>query len=187
MDETPWLDETEAMAWRGHVVMSKLLATQLERDLVGDSGLSVADYEVLVHLSEDPARRVRMTELAERMSWSKSRLSHQVRRMEVRGMVRREDCSSDARGTFLELTPAGLEAIQAAAPGHVAAVRKHFLSLMDDDELRAFGAAAEKVVAHLAQELGVSPPCWESIRRSARDPQDASAASEEVRPPSSKG
>ena len=81
----------------------------MARDLLVDSGLSDADYMVLVHLSEAEAERMRMNDLAARLNWSKSRLSHQLARMQARGLVDRAECPSDARGAFAVLGPAGLD------------------------------------------------------------------------------
>ncbi len=155
MSSPNWLDETEARAWRGYLRMRTLLDAELARELARDSGLSTADYEVLVHLSElDPdgdehGRRLRMSELCARMLWSKSRLSHQVTRMEQRGLVVRENCPSDARGSFVRLTEAGLDAIVAAAPGHVETVRRHLFDLLSREQVQTLGDITNAVVDHL--------------------------------------
>ena len=151
--EPRWLDTTEMRAWRGHLRMSWLLAAAIEGDL-RRLGLSHPDYYVLVQLSESSDHRMRMTDLAEGIQWSKSRLSHHVDRMEARGLVRREDCESDARGAFACLTPAGLQAIQAAAPDHVESVRRHFIGALDDAQLRQLGDINEALIAHLAARTG---------------------------------
>src|ERR1700687_2886498 len=109
--KTRWLDEREARACRGFIHMSELLRAQLERELQSDSGLSDADYVILVMLSESENRAMRMTDLAAELLWSKSRLSHQVSRMEERGLVERTNCPSDARGAFATLTDAGFDQI----------------------------------------------------------------------------
>jgi DNA-binding MarR family transcriptional regulator len=105
--------------------MSERVRSQIARDLLVDSSLSDADYMVLVHLSEAEDRRVRMTDLADRLNWSKSRLSHQLARMQARGLVEREECPSDARGAFAVLGAGGLAEIERAAPKHVVSVRRH--------------------------------------------------------------
>src|ERR1700678_194784 len=115
MDGTRWLTPPEDRAWRGWLAMSERLRSQVGRDLLADSGLSDADYMVLVHLSEADEHRIRLTDLAARLNWSKSRLSHQLDRMQKRGLVRREDCPSDARGTFAVLAACGLAEIEGAA------------------------------------------------------------------------
>jgi DNA-binding MarR family transcriptional regulator len=146
------LDEDEMRAWRGWMVMSDRLRSQIARDLQTDSGLSDADYMVLVELSEAADHRVRMTDLADRLDWSKSRLSHQVGRMEARGLLRREECASDGRGAFAVLADCGLGEIQQAAPSHVASVRRHLIDLLNRDEVLQLGKIAGKVLEHLRGE-----------------------------------
>ncbi len=145
MDEPRWLDPTEMRAWRGVLAMNRLLFEQLGRDLAHDSGLSMADYEVLVQLSEAPERRLRMTELAHYSLSSKSRLSHQVARMEQAGWVRREACPSDRRGAFAVLTEAGFATLVAAAPSHLASVRRHLFDRLTDSEVRQLAGILGKV------------------------------------------
>jgi DNA-binding MarR family transcriptional regulator len=113
---TRWLNEPEDRAWRGYRRMRALLDLHLARDLMRDSGLSETDYDVLSNLSEAADRRMRLTELAGLMLWSKSRLSHHITRMRQRGLVDRQECPGDARGSVIVLTKAGLRAIESAAP-----------------------------------------------------------------------
>jgi len=149
MTETRWLDAEEARAWRGWLSMADRLHSQLASDLLADSGLSYADYQILVHLSESPEGMVRMSDLADRLDWSKSRVSHQVSRMQARGLVRREECPSDARGAFAVLTEAGMNQIRSAAPGHVGSVRRHFVDLLGRDDLSTLASIAQRVLEHL--------------------------------------
>jgi DNA-binding MarR family transcriptional regulator len=135
-------------AWLGYRRMRLLLDLQISRDLGGDSGLSEADYDVLSNLSESDGQRMRLTELAAHMLWSKSRLSHHVTRMQQRGLVDREDCPSDERGAVLVLTKAGQQAIRAAAPLHVESVRRHFIDLLSDEQIKVLGDVAETIVNH---------------------------------------
>ena len=121
-----WLTEEEQQAWRATVQLSQLLLRQLDRDLTA-YGLNGRDYEILVELSEAPEHRQRMTDLADAASQSRSRLSHQISRMEQRGLVRRDECEGDKRGTFAVLTKAGFEAIERVAPYHVEQVRRHYI------------------------------------------------------------
>lgn len=144
-----WLNEKEQRAWRGFIAASQMLATQIERDLLAASQLSMADYAVLVNLSEVEDRRLRATDLAERMSWSRSRLSHQVSRMELRSLVKREHCGDDARGSFVVLTDTGLETIRQAAPAHVASVRKHLLDHLSEKQIDSLGEVTAVVLDHL--------------------------------------
>jgi DNA-binding MarR family transcriptional regulator len=152
--EPAWLDETEARAWRGYMRMRTLLHAQILRELAREAGLSGPDYDVLSNVSEAPGRRARLGDLAARMAWSRSRLSHHITRMERRGLVTREDCTSDGRGAFVVLTDAGWRAIRGAAPGHVASVRRHFIDLLSREQLDALAEISRTVV----RELGGGPP-----------------------------
>jgi DNA-binding MarR family transcriptional regulator len=129
--------------------MHHLLRMALERELLADAELSLADYEVLVSLSEAEERRLRMAVLAERLQWSRSRLSHQLARMHDRGLVTRQECPTDARGAFAVLTPTGRAAIERAAPGHLAGVRRHLLDRLSADQVRALVEISEAVVGPL--------------------------------------
>jgi len=123
-----------------------LLDRQLDRDLRAD-GLSHHDYSILVVLSEAAGRRMRMTELSDLTNQSRSRLSHQVTRLEARSLVRREECTGDKRGTWAVLTDDGMVMIEQVAPHHVASVRQHFIDRLNPaqlDEVRsAFGPIAD--------------------------------------------
>jgi DNA-binding MarR family transcriptional regulator len=148
--EPRWLSDREQRAWRGYRRMRTLLDLQLGRDLMRESGLSEADYDVLSGLSETEAHRLRLSELAAQMLWSKSRLSHHITRMQQRGLVRREECSDDGRGSMIVLTEAGWRAIVEAAPEHVESVRRHMIDLLTDDEIEALAALSRRVVERLA-------------------------------------
>jgi DNA-binding MarR family transcriptional regulator len=145
-----WLTEEEQRAWRAYIRLAQLLMRQLDRDL-HPFGLSMHDYEILVELSEAPQSRMRMTELADRTAQSRSRLSHQINRMETRGLVTREGCEGDKRGTFAVLTAHGLTTIGQVAPHHVASVRDHFIDQLDPAELTALTNAYEPVLEKLRQ------------------------------------
>jgi DNA-binding MarR family transcriptional regulator len=150
--EPRWLDDDEARAWRGYMRMRTLLHAQIVRDLARDAGLSGPDYDVLSNVSEAEGRRARLGDLAARMAWSRSRLSHHITRMEQRGLVTREDCAADGRGAFVVLTDAGWRAIQDAAPGHVASVRRHFIDLLSRKQLDALAEITQTVVRRLSDE-----------------------------------
>ncbi len=143
-----WLTDEEQRAWRAYIRLAQLLMRQLDRDL-HPFGLSMHDYEILVELSEAPHHRMRMTELADRTAQSRSRLSHQVNRMEARDLVSREDCEGDKRGTFAVLTQHGAATISRVAPHHVASVRRHFIDQLGSDELTALTGAYEPLLAEL--------------------------------------
>ena len=143
-----WLTDEEQQAWRATVHLSQLLMRQLDRELT-EYGLNGRDYEILVELSEAPEHRLRMTDLADATSQSRSRLSHQISRMERRGLVRRDDCEGDKRGTFAVLTEAGFEAIERVAPQHVESVRRHFVDQLTPHQLEEIRAAFQPVVDYL--------------------------------------
>ena len=125
------------------------LDAALARRLAEDSGLSYPDYVVLVALTDQPDGRLRLYELGAFLGWEKSRLSHHVARMADRGLVTKEQCPTDRRGTFVAITRKGRREIEAAAPGHVRAVRDLFIDRLDRDELQAVARVAEKVLAVL--------------------------------------
>ena len=143
-----WLTDEEQQAWRATVQLSHLLMRQLDRDLA-EHGLNGRDYEILVELSEAPERRMRMTDLADATSQSRSRLSHQVSRMEKRGLLRRDDCEGDKRGTFAVLTDAGVETIERVAPHHVENVRRHYIDRLTPGQLEEIRSAFQPVVDYL--------------------------------------
>ncbi|MEV4113664.1 MarR family transcriptional regulator [Nonomuraea sp. NPDC049695] len=143
-----WLSPAEQRAWRTHLALHKLLMHRLDRELQVHQ-LSLNDYEILVNLSESQDRRMRMSDLADATIQSRSRLSHQISRMEAKGLVTREDCRDDRRGTFAVLTDEGWDTIQKVAPDHVASVREHFVDRLSDEQLKALEAAYEPIVEHL--------------------------------------
>jgi DNA-binding MarR family transcriptional regulator len=152
MTEPRWLDDAQQRAWRGYIRMQGQLSAQLNRRLQADSGLSLADFEVLVHLTDVPDARVRVSELARSLHWEKSRLSHHVGRMERRGLVAREECRDDGRGAFVVLTTAGRAAIESAAPPHVDTVRRLVFDDLTPEQVDALAAVTEQVLARLDAE-----------------------------------
>jgi DNA-binding MarR family transcriptional regulator len=132
MTQTRWLNEQEQRMWREFQRMARNLDRAFERDLMVRAGLSSADFSVLVPLSEAPEHRLRARELGRILNWDRSRLSHQIRRMEQRGLLIRSHCPTDARGTVIELTEDGWTTLQQAAPGHVEAVRVNFFDVLTD-------------------------------------------------------
>jgi DNA-binding MarR family transcriptional regulator len=155
--EPRWLDEREEQAWRGFQRMRSGLSAHLARELARDTGLTEADYAVLVAVSEAPGRRIRSRELGRTLGWDRSRLSHQVSRMQARGTIRREPCADDARGFDVVITPAGFRAIQDAAPLHVAAVRRCFADLLTPQQLDVLTSIADTITSHLAAEHSEMP------------------------------
>lgn len=151
MSTSRWLDDTEMRAWRGLITTHRLLFEQLGRELARASTLSLADYEVLVRLAESLGRRLRMSELAVGTLSSKSRLSHQVTRLETAGWVAREECPTDRRGAFAVLTDEGFATLERAAPGHVDGVREHLFDLLDRRQVETLAEITRTVNTHLEQ------------------------------------
>ena len=147
--EPRWLDDSEMRAWRAYVIGSELLRKQLNRELQERHGLALADYEVLVRLSEQDGGRMRMAHLAGEVASSKSRLSHQIGRMETAGLVQRVECGDDARGVFAEITEAGRARLRETAPTHVAGVRAHLVDLLKPSDQVALAEIFERVLDHL--------------------------------------
>ena len=142
MTDVPWLTSDEQRTWRQFLDVDRLLLRELDRQLQRDAGLALADYEILVRLSEAPGDRLRMSELAEATLYSRSRLSHAVTRLEGLGWVEREECPGDRRGLFAQLTTAGRSKLEAAAPGHVRAVRRHLFDPLNPEQARQLGEIA---------------------------------------------
>jgi DNA-binding MarR family transcriptional regulator len=151
VSEPPWLDAGEARVWRAYLGLRRDVDGAVEHHLAG-LGLSTADYAVLVPLAEAPDGGLRPRDLGQQVGWDRSRLSHHLRRMQERGLVRRAQCPTDRRGTMVELTPTGRGALETAAPGHVQNVRRHFIDLISPDEGDVLVAIAERVHQELDQD-----------------------------------
>ncbi len=147
-----WLDDAEQRVWRDFLEGTQLLWERLARELAeGEDHLSMPEYEVLVRLSEAPGWSLRMSELAEGLVHSRSRLTHTIARMEDRGLVRRTACPSDRRGVLAGMTDAGHAALVAAAPTHVRGVREHLFDQLSPEEVAALGSAMSRVGGHLRE------------------------------------
>lgn len=138
---TRWLSNDEQQLWRNWVAASTLLPDRLHRDLQESHDISLADYEILTRLSDSPDRRVRMSELADMSLSSRSRLSHQIDRMEKAGLVTRQMCTEDRRGQWCVMTKAGWDLLVKAAPTHVESVRRHLVDLLSAEQFMALGEA----------------------------------------------
>jgi DNA-binding MarR family transcriptional regulator len=149
MGQTRWLDAREAHLWKSYRDVYRELTSTLEARLIRNSGLSGADYALLHPLSSSESGVLRTRDLGRAVGWERSRLSHQVSRMEKRGLVVREDCESDARGSMVRITAAGREAIEAAASDHVDAVRTYFLDKLTRDEQENLTKLLDRVLADL--------------------------------------
>ncbi|GAA1284623.1 MarR family winged helix-turn-helix transcriptional regulator [Saccharothrix xinjiangensis] len=152
MGEPRWLDEREAAVWRAYLAVHRELHGALDRQLERDSGLSNADYALLAPLSEAPGGVLRSRELGRLVGWERSRLSHQVARMEKRGLVVREECAEDARGSMVRLTAEGRAAIESAAPGHVATVRRYLFDALSAEEADLLGRVLHRVLDRIAAD-----------------------------------
>ena len=143
------LDDRQQTCWRAYIESSWALQTRLEDDLRAQTGLTMADYHVLVVLSEAPGHRLRMGELGGRMVFSPSRVTYQITSMVKRGLVRKQSCPDDGRGQEAVLTDEGMAALVAAAPLHLATVRDSFIDDLDDAEIAALTRVFTRLGARL--------------------------------------
>jgi DNA-binding MarR family transcriptional regulator len=144
-----WLTAEQEPVWRRWVRLNARLSATLHKELHDDAGLSMPDYEVLVHLTDTPEGRVRVTDLARLLQWERSRVSHHVTRMESRRLVQRVECAEDGRGAFVVITPQGRAAIERAAPGHVNTVRRLVFDALNPQEIHALATIIDKLLAQL--------------------------------------
>jgi DNA-binding MarR family transcriptional regulator len=155
-----WLDQREQAAWRAYLDMNAKLTARLNREMQEQSGISIADFSVLVQLSEHVDARMRILGLARALGWEKSRLSHQLTRMQQRGLIERSNCSEDRRGAYVVLTDQGRATVEAAAPRHVESVRRYLFDELDAEQVDALGDIARRVVALLeARCAGADDAC----------------------------
>ena len=145
----PWLSAQEERVWRGWNRLNAEFLARLQRQMQADAQLSASDYEVLVHLTDSPEGRVRVSDLARLLQWERSRVSHHLTRMERRGLVERSECVEDGRGAYIGVTAAGRAAIEQAAPGHVTAVRRLVFDVLDEQDVAALGVAIDKMLGAL--------------------------------------
>ena len=143
-----WLTPDEQHAWRAFLAASALISSALDAQLQRDADMPHGYYEVLVRLSEAPARTLRMSELAETTQSSRSRLSHAVAKLEQRGWVARRACETDKRGQLASLTPAGLAVLEHAAPGHVTAVREVLFAALSTGQVEQLRCIGEAIARH---------------------------------------
>ncbi len=144
---TAWLDDTQQQSWRAYIKASTTLWDALDRQLQRDFSINHAYYEILVTLSESPDRQLRMSELADTLLSSRSRLSHAVARLEERGWVERVACPTDRRGQLAKLTDVGFDALVEAAPQHVAAVRATLIDALTPEQLEQLRTISEAISA----------------------------------------
>jgi len=149
MPATDRMSDEDWSLWRAFWSMNGALAREIDRQLQRDAGISSADYSVLIALFEAPDRRLRTGELAELLTWEKSRVSHQISRMEARGLVERAECAEDGRGTWITLTTDGRRTTLGATRDHAAKLREIFFDVLGDDEKDALRAGAARVLDKL--------------------------------------
>ena len=143
------LDERQRLLWQAYRDLYQELARALEDQLLRDAGLSGSEYAVLVPLSHTPGGVLRARELGSKLGWDRSRLSHLVRRMEQRGLVAREECSEDRRGSMVRLTDAGMAAVEDVAPAHSEAIRRYFFDQLSNAELETLAAVFDRLLRGL--------------------------------------
>lgn len=143
-----WLTAEQQRVWRDYLALHSRLQTEMNRQLQGDCGLSLADYEVLVALSE--RGELRIYQLVDVLGWQQSRLSHQLSRMRARNLIERRGSKHDKRGATVTITDAGESALRTAAPGHVALVRRVFFDGMTTQQLRTLQALTCAALERLA-------------------------------------
>ena len=151
---TRWLTEEEQRAWRGLLRMTAQLNARANRLLLQEYGISLADYEVLVALSEAPEGQLRVFEVADALAWEQSRVSHQLARMQRRGLITREGCATDARGAFAVLTTVGRATIERAAPAHVEQVRQLVFDELSHEQVSGLTEITTRVLDRLAETAG---------------------------------
>jgi DNA-binding MarR family transcriptional regulator len=148
---TAWLDQQQQRSWRAYLVGTTLLMERLDRELREQHRLSLPEYEILVRLSEADGNRMRMAVLADSVSHSRSRVTHTVSRMEKAGLVARDACLDDGRGVEAVLTEQGRQALDDAAPTHVASVRRLLVDLVHEEDFAAVGRVFNAVADGLIE------------------------------------
>lgn len=150
-DGQVWLTKDQQRIWRLWIALRAQLPTTLNRQLQGESSLSLQDFDVLVHLTDSPDGRCRSGALAVALQWERSRVSHHIKRMEARGLVKREECEEDKRGAYVQLTEVGRTAIAAAAPHHVELVHQLMFDDIAADELSAVESYLDRALKRLQE------------------------------------
>ncbi|MET9967300.1 MarR family transcriptional regulator [Streptomyces sp. NPDC006356] len=166
---TRWLTPEEQRAWRAYIGAALLVEDALDRQLQQEAGMPHMYYSILSTLSESPERRLRMTDLAERLKITRSRLTYAVTRLEKDGLVLREDCHWDKRGSMAALTDEGMRVLEGAAPGHVETVRSLLFDRLTPEQVgqleEIFTAVGEGFQGDRAPATGDDVP-WR--RRSSK-------------------
>ncbi|MDX3034653.1 MarR family winged helix-turn-helix transcriptional regulator, partial [Streptomyces scabiei] len=166
---TRWLTPDEQRAWRAYVAASSLLEDALDRQLQQEAGLPHLYYSMLAALSEAPERRMRMTELAERLKITRSRLTYVVTRLEKDGLVRREDCQWDKRGSVAVLTDEGMTLLERTAPGHVETVRRAVFDHLAPEQISQFEEICGAIAAAIQGGSPLAAPGSDDLPWRRRD------------------
>lgn len=154
---TRWLTSEEQRAWRAYIAATHLLEDAIDRQLQQDAGMPHLYYSILANLSEMPERRLRMTDLAEKTKITRSRLTYAVARLEKDGLVRRENCRWDKRGSIAALTEEGMAVLERTAPGHVETVRASLFDHLSEEQV----GQLEEICSGIARALdegAAAPP-----------------------------
>jgi DNA-binding MarR family transcriptional regulator len=159
------LDEPALRVWRAFLQASVLLPRRLDEELQAAHGLSLAEYDTLLHIANAPDRRVRMSVLADRVLLSRSGITRLVDRLVANGMVERWACPTDARGAEAVLTGSGLDRLREAAKTHVAGIERHFLAPLDATDREAI----EHGLGRVAEALD---PCSQAMTAAPSRPAD---------------
>jgi DNA-binding MarR family transcriptional regulator len=152
MTEPRWLNAEERRAWLAFIIGSRLLFSEFERDLQREAKMPLAYYEILSVLSSMPNRAMRLSDLAEALQVSPSRLSHAIDRMQTSGWVERRRCASDRRGWLAVLTDEGYTVLEATAPAHVESVRLHLFDQLTPEQVEQLRTIGEALIDHLAPD-----------------------------------
>ena len=144
-DTVQWLTAEQQTVWRAYLAGVSRINDRLDAEL-RPFGLDLGEYEILVNLSEAEQLEMRMSELADKVRQSRSRLTHTVARMEAKGLILRKSCPQDRRGVIAVLTANGLTLLKQAAPYHVASVREVLVDVVDPDDFEALGRAMQAVL-----------------------------------------
>ncbi|HET8560720.1 MAG TPA: MarR family transcriptional regulator [Marmoricola sp.] len=150
-DRAVWLDARQQRAWRAYIMGTTLLLDRLDRDLRQAWDISLTEYEILVRLSEQPDRSLRMALLADALCHSRSRVTHTINRMEQAGLVCRTAAEGDRRGVRAVMTDSGYDRLVKAAPTHVAGVREHLVDHASRADFDAVGRVFDRVSDQLMQ------------------------------------
>ncbi|MBC7723939.1 MAG: MarR family transcriptional regulator [Burkholderiaceae bacterium] len=158
MEDVPWLSPPQLRAWMRFVAVVELLPGVLDSQLQRDADVSHFEYYVLAMLSEAPNATLRMTALSLKTNATLPRLSHVIKRLESRGLVRRAPCPEDRRATNASLTEEGIVLVVATAPGHVRTVRENVINRLTEEQIGQLDAISDQLLRRLDPDNRMNPP-----------------------------